>query len=273
MFNSIRDNIEDVFDLESLLADAFVHNPDLLCNIMREIGANEFRWIYNSGGYLGFLFGSIQAAIWAVYPAPWILPVGGILVGGFTNYLALQTIFEPADPKVYGPWKILGKEIGPYIHQGAFIKRREEVAVDVGVFIAREIMSPEALTKAFLEGPASDQLISLIERQIKETLDKELGLAKPFVTLTMGTKRFVEIREHVAAQVIDKMPIAMDQMHDYAEESLDIKNTLKETMAMLTPVQFSNMLRPLFEADEWKLVALGCVLGAAIGFGQLSMYV
>jgi hypothetical protein len=33
------------------------------------------------------------------------------------------------------------------------------------------------------------------------------------------------------------------------------------------------LLRPIFEADEWKLVALGCVLGALIGWAQMTMYV
>ena len=273
MFGNIQDNIEEVFDIEELLSDAVVKNPQLLVDVMEELGSNEFKWIYNSGLILGFIFGAIQALAWAIYPAPWILPVGGILVGGFTNYLALNTIFEPAEPVTYGPWNILGKQVGPFIRQGAFIKRRAEVGVDVGVFIAAEVMNPQNITKAFLEGPASDKLITLIERQIKDTLDKEAGLAKPFLTLTMGTKRFIELREQIAAHVIKSMPIAMDQMHAYTEESLDIKNVLKETMGQLSATQFADMLRPLFEADEWKLVLLGCVLGAAIGFAQLSMYV
>ena len=133
-------------------------------------------------------------------------------------------------------------------------------------------MTPEKITEAFLKGPASDNLIAMIDKQVKEILDKEIGLAKPFVTLTLGTQRFVSIRESVADKVVEKMPIAMDQIHDYTEESLDIKNFLQEKMKLLTAQEFCNMLRPIFEADEWKLVLLGCVIGALIGWGQTGWY-
>ena len=39
-------------------------------------------------------------------------------------------------------------------------------------------------------------------------------------------------------------------------------------MSLLAPLQFEELLRPVFEEDEWKLIVLGGVLGVGIGFLQ-----
>ena len=120
MVGNISDNIEEVFDIEQMLSEVFVNNPAMLVDIMERIGHKEFKWIYNSGGILGGLFGLIQALAWAVYPEPWILIAGGILVGGFTNYLAITTIFEPAEPKEFGPIQDPGQAVRPMDPSGCF---------------------------------------------------------------------------------------------------------------------------------------------------------
>ena len=50
------------------------------------------------------------------------------------------------------------------------------------------------------------------------------------------------------------------------DETLDLRRTIHDKMSLLTPLQFEELLRPVFEEDEWKLIALGGVLGVGMGF-------
>ena len=68
-------------------------------------------------------------------------------------YLGWQGII-PAQPLPIGPFRLFGRQIGPWEIQGVFIKRRAEVAVDMGKVFAAEVMNPENITKALLKGPA-----------------------------------------------------------------------------------------------------------------------
>ena len=64
MVTDIGDNIEEIFDLEALLMDALTKDRKLLVTVFEEISHKEFKFIINSGGYFGFLFGTVQMFVW-----------------------------------------------------------------------------------------------------------------------------------------------------------------------------------------------------------------
>jgi len=269
MMVEIQEHIEDLFDLKEMVIDAFVRDRELLVKMFQEVGHKEFEFIQISGLYFGFLFGIIQMLIWIVYKGAWVLPIAGLIVGTATNWLALKMIFEPRDPIVVGPWKILGFELGPYTIQGLFIQRQDEVAYDYGAMISSEILNPENIVEALLKGPASDRLFRLIQRHITRTLDSYPGYAKPFVTLTIGTKRFIQMKEMAVDRIFSHLPDGLKHVHAYTEEAMDIDTILRTKLKDLTADEFEGMLRPAFQEDEWILIAVGGVLGLAVGFFQL----
>lgn len=77
--------------------------------------------LLSSGFFFGFLLGLLQMFVWLLYDKPWTLPAGGAIVGYITNWVALKLIFEPVDPM----------KIGPFVLQGLFLKRQNEVWGDV----------------------------------------------------------------------------------------------------------------------------------------------
>ena len=90
----------------------------MLNRIFQECGEKEFKFIEHSGLGFGFLFGLIQMLIWNYYQQWWLLPLGGLVVGYFTNFLALKLIFRFVNPI----------KIGPVTVQGLFMKRQIEVS-------------------------------------------------------------------------------------------------------------------------------------------------
>ena len=64
MMADIQDNIQDVFDIKSMVMDAFTRDRSMLVRFFQDIGYKEFAFVQNSGLWFGFLFGCIQMLIW-----------------------------------------------------------------------------------------------------------------------------------------------------------------------------------------------------------------
>jgi uncharacterized membrane protein YheB (UPF0754 family) len=68
---------------------------------------------------------------------------------------------------------------------------------------------------------------------------------------------------------MEELPEHIRLIFDYAEEALDIEDTLREKMQSLSPPVLVSFLRPVFQEDEWKLILVGAILGGIAGLLQL----
>jgi len=259
LMTEIKVNITTLFDLKHMVISNLLKNKSILNDIFLKVGAKEFKFIERSGIYFGFFFGCIQMLVWMFYKGDWVLPVAGFVVGYATNAIALKLIFEPQKPI----------KIGPFILQGLFLKRQNEVAGDYGALIASEILNPPNITESILSGPTSEHLFKMMERSIKKAIDANAGLGQPFVVLGMGTKEYIEMKEMAVKKIIENTSELMKGIYKYSEEAMDIENTMREKMQQLTPTEFEGILRPAFQEDEFTLILVGAALGVAVGFFQL----
>jgi len=255
-------NIDRVFDLKDMVVTNLVRDKHLLNRLIQEAGQKEFAFIARSGALFGFGIGCVQAVTWALTHSPWIMPVFGLFTGWFTDWLALKMIFEPKEPVRY---------LGLFEWQGLFLKRREEVAAQYGDLIASEILTPHNIMDAVLRGPLSDRLFAMVQKQVRRVVDEQAGLAKPLVVFAVGTVRYQEMKEVVARKVMDRLPDTMRHIEKYAEDAMDVRNTLVSKMQQLTNDEFEGILRPAFRQDEWKLISVGAVLGFLVGELQVHL--
>lgn len=258
IMESVKSNIEEVFDVRHMLISNLVNDIDVLCRIFKKSSEAEIKFIAMSGLYFGFLFGIGEMFLWLFYPANWVLPVGGALVGYLTNVMAIKMIFEPKQPK----------KVGPFTLHGLFFRRQDEIAAEQGVLIADEIFCPEKVIEGILKGPSSDKLFGLIGKHLKTYIDEYSGYAKPLVLLTVGTERYIATKERAVEQTIAHLEHSLTHLHDYTKEAMDVENTVIDKVKNLSPEQFEAMIRPIFEEDEWIMTLGGGVLGLAVGLFQ-----
>ncbi|MGH3384152.1 MAG: DUF445 family protein [Nocardioidaceae bacterium] len=258
----IRRNVENVLDIKSMIVTNLVRDKELLNRIFREAGDQEFRFIARSGIVFGFLIGLVQVAAWALTHNPLVMPLFGIFTGWFTDWLALKMIFHPKHPTRY---------LGIIEWQGLFLKRRQEVSEKYGALIAQEILTPSNLFEALLKGPLSDRVFAMVQRHVQQIVDSQSGLARPLVVLTVGSTRYQEMKRFVATRVMAELPETMRHVEAYAEEALDIRNTLTTKMRDLEPEEFEELLRPAFRQDEWILISVGAILGGLMGELQVLL--
>lgn len=256
VMEEVKNNLDKVFDLKAMVISNLLHDKPLLNRIFQEAGKKEFKFIANCGLPFGFVLGLFQLVLWTLTHSPWVMPIFGLFIGWFTDWLALKMIFRPKEPKRY---------LGLFTWQGLFLKHRKEVAAAYGDLIARDVLTPANIIDAVLSGPLSDQLFEMIQRHVQKLLDEEAGLAKPFIVFAVGTKRYDDMKRAVLRKLMVRLPRTLRHLEGYAAEAMDVRNTLTTKMQQLTVDEFEGILRPVFKQDEWILITVGAVLGFLVG--------
>jgi uncharacterized membrane protein YheB (UPF0754 family) len=259
MMLDIRDNIEDYLDLKGLVVEHMTSNKQLTNEIFLRCGSEEFKFIKISGLYFGFLFGIAQAIVWYFNDSWWLLPLGGLIVGWATNWLALKMIFNPKKEVRFAGLKFYG----------LFIKRQNEVATEYSKIVSAKILTVERMFDRIFRGKASDDLVNMMHGHVKRAIDEQAGLSRNIYQLFAGTKKYDELKEMAAVRFVESLPLSIHRTFEYTETALDLETTMREKMAGLSPDEFEGVLRPAFQEDEWILILVGAALGGLAGFAQL----
>ncbi len=254
----LRENIDDVLDIKQVAISAMHRDKRLLVKLIRDISRPEMAFIARCGVYFGLVLGLVQTVVWALTKAPLVLPLFGAAIGWFTDWLAIKLVFFPRERRKFGV----------FTFQGVFQRRRDEVAKQYGALVAREVMTVPNLVDGVLRGPRSDRLLELVHQTVEQAIDEQAGLARPLV----GASRFADLRKAAADRAVRYLPATILTAERYATEALDIRDTIATKMRRLTRVEYEALLRPAFRQDEWKLIAVGAVIGAVIGELQVLLF-
>ncbi len=251
--------VRALIDVDRIVRDAMMQERALLGRVLVEIAGPEFKFIERSGLWFGFLFGIVQMVVWIVYPAGWVLPAAGFLVGYVTNWLALNLIFEPKEPKQIGPFRI----------QGVFIKRQREVAASFADVISDRVLNAENMVRHIGGGSNRGRVLSLIEEQVEESMTAYERDA--MVGMLVSKQKLTEAKADLLERVRRADMATSGPIQAFAGQSKRIHAQLERNLVALDPAQFSGVLRPVFQKDEWKLILAGGVIGAGIGALQVIL--
>ena len=251
-------NIDQLLDMRLMVVEQLSDDPRMLNRIFLEAGAREFRFLVNSGLWFGALLGVPQMLLQLWFPSPWILPVAGLLVGYLTNWLALTLIFEPVEPR----------RIGPFTLQGLFLKRQEEIAAYFADTAAAEMLTIRHFVDRMLNGPKSDRAIAMVKRHIEPTVDEALGVARRAVRVAVGSHEYEQAKRDLSSRALALAAEPFDDPAFVASRGTLVRNEMYDKLTAMSPLEFTDLMRPTVEEDEWKLIAVGAVLGGLAGLAQ-----
>ncbi|MCU7555959.1 DUF445 family protein [Alteromonas sp. ASW11-19] len=261
MVGDFQNNVNEILDIKELVVEQLVNSPELINEIFLTAGAKEFPFIIRSGFYFGFLFGLPTMALWYFFQAWWILPLGGLLVGYATNWIALAVIFQPKRPI----------RLGPVTLQGMFLKRQKEVSEVYSAIIEEKLITPRNITHIILHGSGSAQLLELIELHVNDAIERYVAVAQPYFALGVGSENYHRMKALAVQQIFENSDKYLLYAFDYANGAMRIGEDLSARMQQLSPEEFEGVLRPAYQQDEWKLIVTGAVLGMLAGFAQLYL--
>jgi uncharacterized membrane protein YheB (UPF0754 family) len=262
MLNQMKADLGRYVDLQFLAVTTLVRNKEKLVKLMRGVSDDAMAFVRRSGIYFGLAIGLVQMIAWALFKNPWIMPAFGFAVGFISDYIALNMLFRPVQPK---------KFLGIFAFQGMLHAQREKITRDYAKILADDLFSPEILLDGILKGPGSDKLFALAAKEVEAAIDAQTGIAGPIVVLAVGTKRYRALKDRVVQLVLDRLPTTLVEAQEYAVGAIDLENTIVEKMNQLTNEQYESILRPIFKDDEPLMIAVGGVLGGVVGELQVLL--
>lgn len=261
MVNDFKYNIEEIVDIKELVVSKLVESPELINEIFLKSGEKEYPFIERSGFWFGLLFGLPTMFVWMALPQWWVLPLGGLIVGYLTNWIALKVIFEPKHPI-----KFMGFTI-----QGMFLKRQDEVSRVYSDIIESKLITSENIIQIALHGSGSDQFLELVELHVNDAVERYVAFAQPYFALAVGSESYYKMKEIAIKRIFEDSEKYLPYAFEYTNKAMRIGDDLCERMKALSPEEFEGVLRPAYEADEWKLILTGALLGMGAGFIQLYL--
>lgn len=258
----VKANVHELLEIDRMMVEGLTKDPTMLNRIFQKCGEKEFKFIEQSGFGFGFLFGLIQMLIWNYYQHWWLLPVGGLVVGYITNFLALKLIFRPVHPI----------KIGPLTIQGLFMKRQNEVSEEYARILSEELLTSEKIFEFVVRNNCMESLADIARKHVKNVVDTTTGSTKKTVLkLAFGTAKYERIKHLAAEMFVQELPSSLTSMFDYADRSLQIGQTLEFKLKSLSKIDFEDVLHPIFREDEFTLIVVGAVLGAIAGLIQMAL--
>lgn len=262
MLNEMKTDLSRYVDLQFLAVTTLVRNKEKLVKLMRGVSNDAMAFVRRSGIYFGLGIGLVQMVAWALFKNPWIMPAFGFAVGFISDYIALNMLFRPVQPRKY---------FGLVRFQGLLHAEREKITRDYAKILADDLFAPEILFDGVLKGPGSDKLFALVAKEVDTAIDAQTGIAGPLVVLAVGTQRYRALKDRVVQLVLERLPSTLLEAQDYATSVIDLEKTIVEKMHQLTNEEYESILRPVFKDDEPLMIAVGAVLGGFVGEIQVQL--
>jgi uncharacterized membrane protein YheB (UPF0754 family) len=256
----IGDHIDQLVDVKLMVIKRF--DPELANRVFLDMGQRELTFIKNFGFVCGFVLGIPVAALTHLVTFWWLLPILGVAVGYITNWVALWMIYEPAEPRQVGPFRI----------QGLFIRRQHDVAEVYARIVADEILTVSEFGNELLTGPQSDRTRALIESAMRPAIDRATGPARGAVRVALGPAEYESIQRSFATEPINQMMQPLTDPEFSRTQSTAVRKLITERIRAMAPQDFAELLRTATREDEWLLLLHGAVLGLAGGLIHLAIF-
>jgi uncharacterized membrane protein YheB (UPF0754 family) len=258
----VSDNLDDFVDINEIIIDKLGRDKRLLIDIFLTAAEKEFRFIERSGLYFGLPLGIPVMFAWYYFPVWWLLPLFGMLVGYITNALAMYLIQKPLHPV----------KIGPFTIQGLFLRRQKEVSAYFGKVFANELITAEVMMAEVLKTERSlDRVRDLIQREVNRAIEESQGIFKPITVLSLGPAEYAKVGRIISDRAFEEVLRPDKRSLRYLDEAFDIENTIADRVGALPPADFFELIHPIIAEDEWKLIAVGAVLGLGAGWWQWAL--
>lgn len=264
VFDDLQGISHELLDLERLVFD-LLSGPNVkrLVRLFQEIGGKELRRIVNLGFWFGLVIGIFQAATFTIFDQWWLMPIVGGIVGLGTNWLALQMIFRPMEPRRFPT-----EGLGLVTYQGMFPSRQPEIAQDYGRITAREILTPANLLRLLTEGEAGTRIAQVVLTRVSERVDAARPMVEMLTQTTVTDQQLAAVKMMVVGRVTQAVPDLQPDIERYIEEQLQVGELVESKLKAMPKLEFERLLRGIFEQDEWILIIIGGALGAGVGVLQ-----
>lgn len=270
MHDKIKQNLDTILNVQQMAIDKLVACPVMMVDMFRQTGKRELAFITHVAATMGFTLGVLQVGLYVWndnslhidYFDYVLLPVSGLIIGYFTNFLAIKMTFSPVEAHIM---------CGGYVNiQGVFLKRQKEASIELAKLVCSQIIDARAMLEYMLMNGSSagiDKVLEIYKVAIDGTIDQTVGLARSAIPNFVGDG-IDGVKKDVIDISLEILPQHAREIEKYIDEVMCVEETLSLRLCRVPPAEFEQIMHPIFEDDEWILLCVGGLLGIIIGLLQ-----
>lgn len=187
------------------------------------------------------------------------IPFVAAAIGWLTNWLAIKMLFRPQQPV----------KLGFITLHGLFPKNQKVVAARLGNIIADELFSCREIRHRMTHNTIAVR--KAIEEKIDYYLFNTFPEKHPLMSVLVGHKRKVSIRQDLIVEVEKAAPDVIDQYLSCIEREIDIAEIVREKIEHLPPEKLEQLIMEVLRREFQFIEGIGAVIGFVIGLFQVFL--
>lgn len=189
-----------------------------------------------------------------------IIPVLTAVTGLLCARLPFMLLFYPIRPL-----KFAG-----FTFQGALPAAQQKYAAEAGTYISSQLPLDALETK--INDPANfAKILPMIEIHIDDFLRNKLKEQMPMISMFIGDKTIVSLKEVFIREIGDLFPKIMGQFAGNLKSELNLEKIIGDKIAGIDLVRATSAIEAKIAAPVTRLAWAGFFIGLIIGLLQLSL--
>ncbi len=186
----------------------------------------------------------------------------GVLIGWFTNYLAIKLLFRPYREMNFIFFKI----------QGLIPKRRDEISENISEVVEKELISIDDIAEKFKNSEFSEKMIDeLLDNIISEKLQNSILEKNPFLKMFVNDSMMEKIKGYFKKTIFENREKIISEIIRIAKEKIDFKEIMLEKMKNFSLNEIEEIILRVSKKELKHIEIIGGVLGGIIAVFQFFL--
>lgn len=186
----------------------------------------------------------------------------GILIGWFTNYLAIKLLFRPYKEMNFIFFKI----------QGLIPKRKNEIIENIAEVVEQELISMTDIVEKFKNSNIDEEsLDKILDKIIGEKLKNSILEKNPLLKMFINDSVIEKIKDYVKKSILDNKEEIIEEIVKIAESKIDFKEIMLEKMENFSLQEIENIILRVSKEELKHIELIGGILGGIIAVFQFLL--
>ncbi len=186
----------------------------------------------------------------------------GILIGWFTNYLAIKLLFRPYKEMNFIFFKI----------QGLIPKRKNEIIENIAEVVEQELISMTDIVEKFKNSNIDEEsLDKILDKIIGEKLKNSILEKNPLLKMFVNDSLIEKVKDYVKKSILDNKEEIIEEIVKIAESKIDFKEIMLEKMENFSLQEIENIILRVSKEELKHIELIGGILGGIIAVFQFLL--
>ena len=186
----------------------------------------------------------------------------GILIGWFTNYLAIKLLFRPYKEMNFLFFKI----------QGLIPKRKNEIIENIADVVEQELISMTDIVNKFKNSEIDEEILNnLLDKIVGEKLKNSILEKNPLLKMFVNDSLMDKIKEYVKKSILENKEEIIEEIVKIAESKIDFKEIMLEKMENFSLQEIENIILRVSKEELKHIELIGGILGGIIAVFQFLL--